>query len=226
MSLPGSDSPFFFLVAEMRPGSDDPARPDFTIESRAIRAGGVPVAGIDEVGRGPLAGPVVAAAVILDPERIPEGLDDSKRLKREERERIFGAIMATAQAVSVASVSASVIDASDIRKASLEAMRRAVRGLCTTPRLCLVDGRDVPPSLGCESIALIRGDQRSQSIAAASIIAKVARDRMMARCGMVHSSHGFGDHAGYGTERHRTAILTVGPVARIHRLSFGLLKAG
>lgn len=224
MTSPGSDSPFLFFFNEQKPPADLVCVPDFSIELRAIRAGGVPVAGLDEAGRGPLAGPVVAAAVVLDENRIPDGLDDSKRLTREDRERIFSVIMATARSVSVASVCAASIDSTDIRKASLEAMRRAARALCSPPRLCLVDGRDVPPGLGCEAVALIKGDQRSQSIAAASIVAKVARDRMMGRCAEVHPAHGFAEHVGYGTVRHRAAIMSAGPVRRIHRLTFGILK--
>ena len=142
-----------------------------------------PVAGLDEAGRGPLAGPVMAAAVILDPKRIPKGLDDSKRLSHDEREKLFEVILKKALAVSFASCSAETIDRTDIRKASLEAMRRAACGLALKPQLALADGLDVPPGLICEGQAVVKGDQRSQSIAAASIVAKVMRDRMMATCG-------------------------------------------
>lgn len=130
-----------------------------------------PVAGMDEAGRGPLAGPVVAAAVILDPANIPEGLDDSKRLSHLQREALFLRIVGSALGVSMASVSAEGIDASNILKASLEAMRRALAGLPMPAKLALADGRDVPPGLPCPGRALVRGDQRSQSIAAASIVA-------------------------------------------------------
>lgn len=198
--------------------------PDFSIEKEAIKVGQAPVAGIDEAGRGPLAGPVVAAAVILDPARVPRGLDDSKRLGAPVREILFQEIVATSISVSIASMSAKLIDERNIRQATLEAMRRAAAGLCTRPRLYLVDGNDAPRDLGCDTVALVKGDQRSASIAAASIVAKVARDRMMVRCAAVHPHHGFGDHMGYGTARHREAILAIGPVARLHRMSFGMLR--
>jgi ribonuclease HII len=197
-----------------------PLAPDFSMEKRAIRRGLWPVAGLDEAGRGPLAGPVAAAAVILDPKAIPKGLDDSKRLTAAQREALFGDILASALAVSVASVSACGIDACDIRKASLEAMRRALAGLCVAPLLALADGRDIPPGLPCPAEAVVKGDQRSQSIAAASIVAKVTRDRMMAQVGRVHTQYGFGVHMGYATARHRTEIADHGPLPRLHRISF------
>ena len=195
-------------------------RPDFSIEKRSIARGIWPVAGLDEAGRGPLAGPVVAAAVILDPKRIPKGLDDSKRLTALEREALFEIILKKALAVSFASCSAETIDRTDIRKASLEAMRRAACGLALKPRLAIADGLDVPPGLACEGKAVVKGDQRSQSIAAASIVAKVMRDRMMAMCGSIHISYGFEAHMGYATERHRAAIEIAGALERLHRLSF------
>lgn len=185
-----------------------------------------PVAGMDEAGRGPLAGPVVAAAVVLDPANIPDGLDDSKRLSHLQREALFVRIIGSALGVSMASVSAEGIDGSNILKASLEAMRRAVAGLPVRPKLALADGRDVPPGLACAGRALIKGDQRSQSIAAASIVAKVMRDRMMCGCGSHHQHYGFEVHMGYATVRHRTAIETHGPVARLHRTSFAPFRLG
>ncbi len=205
------DSPPLFSLVE---------RPDFSFELKAIGEGQWPVAGLDEAGRGPLAGPVVAAAVILDPERIPAGLDDSKRLTATQREALFSAILHSALGVSMASVCAEGIDRSDIRKASLEAMRRALAGLPMTARLALADGRDVPPGLECDCRALVKGDQRSQSIAAASIVAKVMRDRMMGHCGEADRRYGLEVHMGYATQRHRTAIVEHGPALRLHRLSF------
>ncbi len=189
-----------------------------------MREGLAPVAGLDEAGRGPLAGPVVAAAVILDRDRIPEGLDDSKRLSAEEREALAGQIFDAALAVSVASLCAGSIDGSNILKASLEAMRRALDGLCLRPAYALADGRDIPPGLPCPCRAVIKGDQRSQSIAAASIVAKVVRDRMMVRTGTLMPHYGFDSHVGYATERHRSAILAHGPVVRLHRMSFSPFK--
>jgi len=206
-----SDSPLLF---------DLPQKPDFAIERKARAKGLWPVAGVDEAGRGPLAGPVVAAAVILDPRRIPAGLDDSKRLDAQERERLFARILANAVCVSAASSCAHRIDVIDIRKASLDAMRRAVAGLSTQPMRVLVDGRDIPPGMPCATEALVKGDQRSQSIAAASIVAKVMRDRMMTRCGERDARYGFEVHMGYATVRHRTAITSHGPVTRLHRISF------
>lgn len=206
-----SDSPPLFEIV---------TKPDFAIERKAIRQGSWPVCGLDEAGRGPLAGPVVAAAVVLNPSRIPKGLDDSKRLTAAQREDLFTAVLKTALGVSVASVCAEGIDRSDIRKASLEAMRRALAALPLTPVLALADGRDVPPGLGCECRALVKGDQRSQSIAAASIVAKVMRDRMMQGCGQADTRYGLEIHMGYATERHRAAIEVHGPALRLHRLSF------
>ena len=206
-----SDSPPLF---------DLTVKPDFVFERKAKKRGLWPVAGLDEVGRGPLAGPVVAAAVILNPRSIPGGLDDSKRLSAEAREALFALILDSAIGVSVASVSATGIDRINILRASLEAMRRAVNGLAVRPAHALVDGRDVPPNLACSAEALVKGDQRSQSIAAASIIAKVVRDRMMENCGRIHDRYGFESHMGYATLRHRDAIGAHGALPRIHRASF------
>lgn len=209
------DSPPLFEIVE---------RPDFSFEKRARKEGLWPVAGLDEAGRGPLAGPVVAAAVILDPRRIPKGLDDSKRLSREQRQTLFDQILKTSLAVSFASVAAEGIDTINILRASLEAMRRALRALPMRPMLALADGRDVPPGLPCEGRALVKGDQRSQSIAAASIVAKVTRDRMMACCPNRNERYGFDLHAGYATERHRIAIEAHGPINRLHRMTFAPLR--
>src|SRR5690606_17321578 len=181
MARPVSDSPTLFAL---------PVRPDFALETRARKAGQWPVAGLDEAGRGPLAGPVVAAAVILDPDCIPDGLDDSKRLSAEARERLFLQISDCALAISVASLSATAIDRVNILRASLEAMRRALAGLSLAPALALADGRDVPPGLPCPARAVVKGDRISQSIAAASIVAKVTRDRMMTRTCSFHPAYG------------------------------------
>jgi ribonuclease HII len=199
-----------------------PEGPDFSMEMTARKRGLWPVAGTDEAGRGPLAGPVVAAAVVLDPDNIPDGLHDSKQLSAAKREMLFARIMETAF-VSVASSSSRRIDTSDIRKASLNAMRRAVAGLEVAPRLVLTDGRDVPPGLACEGRAVIKGDALSVSISAASIVAKVMRDRMMARAEETYPGYGFAVHAGYATQVHRTAIESIGP-CRLHRMSFRPLR--
>lgn len=215
-------------MARARPDSpllfDLPVRPDFSLELSARREAAWPVAGTDEAGRGPLAGPVAAAAVILDPDDIPAGLDDSKRLDAASRETVFTDILEKAVAISFASLCAASIDAGDIRKASLEAMRRAVAGLCVQPGMVLADGRDVPPGLPCPGRAVVKGDQRSQSVAAASIVAKVVRDRMMMRAGLCDARYGFEIHMGYATVKHRMAIAACGPASRLHRLSFAPFK--
>lgn len=214
------DSPSLFAAAKaVLPVTDGP---DFSLEEAALREGLWPVAGTDEAGRGPLAGPVVAAAVILDPTRIPEGLNDSKQLTAARREALFAEILASS-IVSIASSAAGRIDETDIRKASLDAMRRAVLGLHRRPALVIADGRDVPPGLPCLGRAVVKGDARSLSIAAASIVAKVARDRMMARADTRFPSYGFAVHAGYATLRHRSAITLHGPCP-LHRMTFRPLR--
>ncbi|MDM9647602.1 ribonuclease HII [Rhizobium sp. S163] len=208
------DSPMLF--------EDVPLLPDFRLELKARKAGYWPVAGADEAGRGPLAGPVVAAAVILDPKRIPDGLNDSKQLSAQRREELFEQILATAT-VAIASSSSRRIDETDIRKASLDAMRRAILSLSIRPSYVLTDGLDVPPGLECPGQAVVKGDARSVSIAAASIVAKVTRDRMMTRADLIFPAYGFAAHAGYGTARHRAGIDSHGPCP-LHRMSFGRLK--
>jgi ribonuclease HII len=182
-------------------------------------------AGVDEAGRGPLAGPVAAAAVILDPARIPEGVADSKTLTEAMRERLFNAILADAVAVSFCLLPPAEIDRLNIRAASLEAMRRAVQGLAVQPQLALIDGRDVPPGLPCPARAIISGDGLEPAIGAASIVAKVMRDRLMVQLGAELPAYGFEVHKGYGTLRHRSAAAKHGPTAH-HRLSFTPFKNG
>jgi len=194
---------------------------DFSLEAELHTAGRRAVAGIDEAGRGPLAGPVVAAAVILNPAAIPDGLADSKTLSATRRETLFEAILATAD-VAFAAVSARVIDEINIRQATLRAMARAAAGLLNPPDFVLVDGRDLPP-VNCDGKAVIGGDGKSVSIAAASIVAKVARDRMMAEAARAYPSYGFDSNAGYGTATHRAAIETRGPCP-IHRMTFSPLR--
>ncbi|MDP3547541.1 MAG: ribonuclease HII [Phreatobacter sp.] len=199
--------------------------PTFAVEARAIAQGFTPVAGVDEAGRGPLAGPVVAAAVILDPKAIPAGLADSKMLDEASRESLYDAISASALACAIASASAIRIDATDIRKATLHAMSRAVAALSLPARHVLVDGRDVPPlPLGITGEAIVDGDALVLSIAAASILAKVHRDRLMRHVDLAHPGYGFAIHKGYGTKAHREAIAVKGPCMH-HRMSFGVLKA-
>lgn len=196
--------------------------PTFTRETLARAQGLWPVAGVDEVGRGPLAGPVVAAAVILDPDNIPAGLADSKQLSAARREALHRLILETALGVGLASVSAREIDACNIRRATLLAMQRAVAALPNPPGLVLVDGRD-RAEVPCCCEAIVRGDASCASIAAASIVAKVTRDALMARLGLAFPVYDFGRNAGYGTLAHRTALLRHGPCPE-HRFTFAPVK--
>lgn len=190
-------------------------RPDFSWEHRHGAAG--PVAGIDEAGRGPLAGPVVAAAVILDPHRVPAGIDDSKKLSAAARARLARAIAATAT-LGIGAASVGEIDAQNILAASLLAMTRAVRRLPVRPGLVLVDGNRAP-RLACPCLTIVGGDATSLSIAAASIIAKVTRDRIMDRLARRWPLYGFESHKGYPTPHHRAALIRHGATPH-HRLSF------
>jgi len=190
--------------------------PSFRRERALIKRGVWPVAGCDEAGRGPLAGPVVAAAVILDPNRIPRGIDDSKRLTAEEREKLFDKICATAQ-VSVAVASPARIDRDNILRASLWALKRAVVALPEAPRHVFVDGRDRLDTQ-CDCEAVIGGDGIVLSIAAASIIAKVTRDRLMCALAQDCPGYGFEQHKGYGVPEHLDALNRLGPT--IHHRSF------
>ena len=192
--------------------------PDYSHELAAQARGARIVAGVDEAGRGPLAGPVVVSAVVLDPNNIPAGLDDSKKLTEEQRESLFELIVASAF-VSVVVAPPSIIASRNIRGATLWAMARAVHGLSVAADRALIDGRDIPPGLPCDGIALIGGDGRSVSIAAASIVAKVTRDRMcrIMDCDAPH--FGFSAHKGYGTPQHLLALTSHGP-CRHHRADF------
>ena len=189
----------------------------------ALRAAGRRcIAGLDEVGRGPLAGPVVAAAVVLDPDRVPDGLADSKALPAARREALFAEIVASAQ-VGIATVSHEGIDAINIRQASLRAMSRALAALPCTPDMALVDGND-PPDLPCDVETIIKGDARIPSIAAASIVAKVVRDRMMKRLAARFPAYGFGTNVGYGTAVHLSALAAEGPCP-FHRTTFAPVRS-
>jgi ribonuclease HII len=194
------------------------AGPDFSEEMRLIAAGAGIVAGVDEVGRGPLAGPVTAAAVILDPSRIPEGLNDSKVLSAKVRDRLFDEIHASA-VVSVAHATVAEIDRLNILYASHLAMCRAVSGLARAPHVALIDGNMIPKDLSCPGVALVKGDARSVSVAAASIVAKVVRDRIMVDLAQQHPGYGWEQNAGYPTKLHREALLSLG-VTPHHRRSF------
>lgn len=187
---------------------------DYSIETEI---GGI-VAGVDEAGRGPLAGPVVAAAVILDVARLPDGINDSKKLPREQRERLHGLIVASAH-VGIGIASVEEIDSINILQATLLAMVRAVEALPVAPQHLLIDGNRAPKQLPCACRTVIGGDALSLSIAAASIIAKVTRDRIMAELALSHPHYGWERNAGYGTPEHQRALSLVG-ISPHHRKSF------
>lgn len=189
----------------------------FDLEAIELQLAGGPICGIDEAGRGPWAGPVVAAAVILDPAHIPAGIADSKQLEPEDRERVHARIVASAEyGVGIADVAR--IDRDNILNATMWAMTEAVRGLKAKPRLALVDGNRKPP-LACETRAIVKGDARCLSIAAASIVAKVTRDHLMIVLGDRYPGYGFERHKGYGTPEHHAALRRLG-VCDAHRRSF------
>jgi ribonuclease HII len=176
----------------------------FELETVELQLHGGPIAGVDEAGRGPLAGPVVAAAVVLNPAHIPDGIADSKALVVEARRALYQAILATAQ-VGIGVAEVDRIDAENILNASLWAMAQAVERLGQRPRLVLIDGNKAP-RLACTTRTIVQGDARCLSIAAASIVAKVARDAMMAELGREYPDYGFERHKGYGTREHHAAI--------------------
>jgi len=181
------------------------------------------LAGVDEAGRGPLAGPVVAAAVVLGDTEGWEGLDDSKQLSAQRREVIFARVLERARAFRWAVVGPRAIDRVNIRRASLAAMARAVVGLRIVPDLVLVDGTDTIPGLPLAQEAVVDGDARLLSIAAASVLAKVVRDRIMERLDRVWPGYGFARHKGYGTPEHLDALGRLGPCP-LHRFSFGPVR--
>jgi ribonuclease HII len=192
--------------------------PDYALEAEVSKRIAGLVAGVDEAGRGPFAGPVVAAAVILDPNNIPAGIDDSKRLSETRRETLFVQIMSAALGVGVGQASVAEIADVNILQATFRAMARAVAGLDPQPAYVLIDGRDAP-DVGAPSAAVVKGDARSLSIAAASIIAKVTRDRIMRDLDREYPGYGWAKNKGYGTAGHRGAIARLG-VTPHHRLSF------
>ena len=190
--------------------------PDYRFESEARARGALRVAGVDEVGRGPLAGPVTAAAVLLDPGRLPKGLADSKALTATRREALCAEILAVAE-VSIAHASVEEIDALNILRASHLAMERAMAALA--PDHALIDGNLLPRGLVCPATAIVRGDALCLSIAAASIVAKVTRDRIMVDLAQQHPGYGWEANAGYPTKAHLLALKNLG-VTPWHRRSF------
>lgn len=185
-----------------------------------LRLGQGHVAGVDEVGRGPLAGPVTAAAVILDPENIPDGLNDSKTLSRARREALAGQLHEVAK-VAIVHIDVEEIDRINILQASHLAMRRAIGAL--HPAIALIDGNRLPHDLCCPAQTIVRGDALCLSIAAASIVAKVSRDRLMVDLAQQHSQYGWERNAGYGTLEHRLALQKHGPTPH-HRRSFAPVR--
>jgi len=209
-------------AAQRLPLNEPILRPSFRRERRALNNGIFPIAGCDEAGRGPLAGPVVAAAVILDPAHIPRGLNDSKKLGAEVREALYEKICASAQ-VAVAFGAVARIDRDNILRASLWALARAVKALPVRPRLVFVDGNN-KIDCGCDCQAVVSGDALIASIAAASIVAKVTRDRLMKRLALAHPGYGFERHMGYSVPEHFEALARLGPTIH-HRRSFAPVAA-
>lgn len=197
--------------------SDSRIKPTFELEAAELQLGMTPIAGVDEAGRGPWAGPVVAAAVILDPARIPDNIDDSKAMDEESRAFIFNRIMKVAD-VGVGIAELDRIDRDNILGATLWAMGEAIAALKSKPRLVLIDGNKAP-RIGIETRTIVKGDAKCLSIAAASIVAKVTRDRIMIQMARDYPGYGFERHKGYGTPEHQAAIARLGVCAQ-HRRSF------
>ena len=191
--------------------------PDFSFEHDLIARGVLNVVGVDEVGRGPLAGPVTAAAVILDPTNIPDGLNDSKALSAKKREALEPLIFANAE-VSIAHATVEEIDEINILRASHLAMERAIAGLVRVGH-ALIDGNMIPRGLIVPATTIIKGDARSVSISAASIVAKICRDRMMVELAQQYPGYGWDTNAGYGSKSHISALQNLG-VTPHHRRSF------
>ena len=175
--------------------------------------------GTDEAGRGPLAGDVYAAAVILNPDDVIEEINDSKKLSEKKREKLFDIIKEKAVSWCIATASVEEIEEINILNAAMLAMKRAVSGLDVKPEFVLVDGNKIPDGLEIKADCLVKGDALSASIGAASILAKVARDRYMKEIALKYPEYGFEKHKGYGTKQHREALLKYGPCP-VHRISF------
>ena len=188
------------------------------IENELILKGFQNIGGIDEAGRGPLAGPVCAACVILNKDNIPEGINDSKKLTEKKREALYDLILENAVAYSVASVDEKEIDEINILNATMKAMEMAINGLKVKPDLALIDGNQ-NRGITTNNRTVVKGDAKSYNIAAASIIAKVSRDRFIIEMDALYPEYGFKKHKGYGTKEHMDAIRKYGP-CEIHRRSF------
>ena len=197
--------------------------PDFSYESAKHKQGLQLIAGVDEVGRGPWAGPVVSAAVILDPNNLPEGVTDSKKLSPKKREALYDFIMQTAD-VSIAEATVEEIDEINIREATFLAMTRALEGLKNKPQFAFIDGNAMPKDMFCPAETVVKGDLHVMSIAAASVVAKVYRDRMMAQLGEEFPHYGWERNAGYGVKAHQEGIASHG-ITPHHRRSFKPIRA-
>jgi len=193
-------------------------KPNFELEQAALSRDAFRIAGVDEVGRGPLCGPVTAAAVILNPDDIPEGLNDSKKMTAKKRDALYDEILAKADCC-IAHATVQEIDEINILRASHLAMTRAIAGLTKAPDHILIDGNMIPRGLTTSAQAVVKGDGRSLSIAAASIIAKVTRDRIMGDLAIEFPGYGWEKNAGYGTKQHLEALRALG-VTPHHRRSF------
>lgn len=182
------------------------------------------ICGVDEAGRGPLAGNVVAAAVILNPDKPIAGLNDSKKLSQKKREQLFGLIIRDSLAYAIAEASVAEIDELNILQASLLAMKRAINALNITPDKALIDGNKIPSQLSIAAEAIIGGDALIAEISAASILAKVTRDQQLIELDKLYPNYGFAKHKGYGTKLHLEAIAKHGVINGIHRTSFAPIR--
>ena len=191
--------------------------PDYEFEKAAVNSGFSCICGVDEAGRGPLAGPVCAAAVILPEDAVIEGLDDSKKLTEKKREGLYDIIKETAVAYSVAYGTLEEIETVNILEATYLAMNRAIEGLSVKPDFALIDGNRVPRGIKIPCETVVKGDSKSMSVAAASVLAKVTRDRLMLEYDKKYPEYNFKKHKGYGTKEHTELIKQYGP-CEIHRL--------
>jgi ribonuclease HII len=199
--------------------------PTSTLSPRAEKANAndLFIAGVDEAGRGPLAGPLAVAAVILDPRRPIDGLDDSKKLSEAKREALYPQIIERALAYCVVLIDVDEIDRINIFQATMTGMTRAVAGLTLAAHEALIDGNQLPKDLPCRGRAIVGGDALEPAISAASILAKVSRDRLMVALDVVHPGYGFAIHKGYATPGHLTALQQLGPCVQ-HRRSFAPVR--
>ncbi len=193
--------------------------PDYTFELEAIDNGYKSICGVDEAGRGPLAGPVCAAAVILSPDTVIEGLNDSKKLTEKKREQLFDVIKEKAVSFSIAFASVEEIEEFNILNATYLAMNRAINSLQISADFAIIDGNRIPVGIKVQALPLVKGDMKSMSVAAASVLAKVSRDRLMLEYDKEYPEYRFEKHKGYGTKEHYAAIKENG-ICSIHRKSF------